>query len=263
VSHDDSFTGYWLTFARLHNVSYSGRAVSPCRRPSPRELISREALGPAMMFAPSARRPHCLERWPRRRRGAVSACGRRWWCRTGSPRPRHGWGARLAAAWRAWVNSPSRCRLRFRCRTGPTLGVQVCRTLNFNGGTVTARVVAAASFRRPEQRTQQIEQQSGAGPFAGPKAGVDDGALRCKEVRPKAHPSRLEQALRFFPRMVLLAFDDQQGPRSGFLVFTFASVHGLVREAHLHERSPGACDMEPVVELLRLLRIQRVRPSRT
>ena len=42
------------------------------------------------------------------------------------------------------VDSPSRCRLRFWCRTGQTLGVQLCRTLNFNGGTVTA----AASWRR-------------------------------------------------------------------------------------------------------------------
>jgi hypothetical protein len=42
------------------------------------------------------------------------------------------------------VDSPSRCRLRFRCRTGPTLGVQLCRTLNFNGETVTA----AASWPR-------------------------------------------------------------------------------------------------------------------
>jgi hypothetical protein len=40
------------------------------------------------------------------------------------------------------VDSLSRCRLRFRCRTGPTLGVQLCRTLNFNGGT------AAASWPR-------------------------------------------------------------------------------------------------------------------
>ena len=42
------------------------------------------------------------------------------------------------------ADSPSRCRLRFRCRTGPTLGVQLCRMLNFNGETVTA----AASWPR-------------------------------------------------------------------------------------------------------------------
>jgi hypothetical protein len=42
------------------------------------------------------------------------------------------------------VDSPSHCRLRFRCRTGPTLDVQLCRTLNFNSGTVTA----AASWPR-------------------------------------------------------------------------------------------------------------------
>ena len=63
------------------------------------------------------------------------------------------------------VDSPSRCRLRFCCRTGQTLGVQLCRTLNFNGGTVTAgSVVAAAFFSRPEQEHSKSNSSRAPGP---------------------------------------------------------------------------------------------------
>ena len=48
---------------------------------------------------------------------------------------------------------------------GPTLGVQLCRTLNVNGGTVTAAgVVAAACFRRPEQEDSKSNSSRTPGP---------------------------------------------------------------------------------------------------
>jgi hypothetical protein len=82
---------------------------------------------------------------------------------------------------------------------GPTLGVQLCHTLNVNGGMVTA---AASWLRRASgdrSKRQQIEQQSHAGPFAAPKPEsmmVPRGARRSDQ---KAHPGRLEQARRFLP----------------------------------------------------------------
>jgi hypothetical protein len=82
----------------------------------------------------------------------------------------------------------------------PTLGVQLCRTLNVNGGMGDGGcVMAAACFRRPEQEDSKSEQQSRTGPFAGPKPEsimVPRGASRSN---PRAHPSRLSWARRFLP----------------------------------------------------------------
>jgi hypothetical protein len=65
------------------------------------------------------------------------------------------------------VDSPGRCRLRFRCRTGPNLGVQLCRTLKVNGGEGGRRPRRGCGvLQETGARTQQIEQQSRAGPFA-------------------------------------------------------------------------------------------------
>jgi hypothetical protein len=48
---------------------------------------------------------------------------------------------------------------------GPTLGVQLCRTLNVNGGTVDGgHVVAAACFRRPEQEHSKSNSSRLPGP---------------------------------------------------------------------------------------------------
>ena len=63
-------------------------------------------------------------------------------------------------------------------------------------------------------------------------------------------------------RVVLLALDDQQGAAVGVLrVHLRLRPRVEVRVAHLHERDPGAGDVESVVELLRLLLVQRVRPA--
>ena len=48
---------------------------------------------------------------------------------------------------------------------GPTLGVQLRRTLNINGGMVDGgRVVAAACFRRPEQEDSKSNSSRTPGP---------------------------------------------------------------------------------------------------
>jgi hypothetical protein len=82
---------------------------------------------------------------------------------------------------------------------GSNLGVQLCRTLNINGGVVTAAgVVAAACFRRPEQEDSKSN-SSRAGPFAGPKPEpmtVPRGATRSNW---RTHPSRLGWARGFLP----------------------------------------------------------------
>jgi hypothetical protein len=65
--------------------------------------------------------------------------------------------------------------------------VQLSSALSVNAGTVTA----AGVLQETGTRRQQIEQQSHAGPFAGPKPEsmmVPRGARRSDE---QAHPSRL------------------------------------------------------------------------
>jgi hypothetical protein len=141
----------------------------------------RRSSGPPASPAPRG----CI----RRRRGAVSACGRGWWCRTGSPRPRHGWGARPAAAWRArWTPEPLPLAFPLPHRSNPgrtTLPHVELQRRDGDGG----RVVAAACFGRPEQGTQQIEQQSRAGPFAGPKP--ESMMLPCGARRSGQRPIRV------------------------------------------------------------------------
>jgi hypothetical protein len=44
------------------------------------------------------------------------------------------------------------------------LGVQLCRTLNFNGGSYGGRVVAASCFRRPEQERSKSNSSRAPGP---------------------------------------------------------------------------------------------------
>jgi hypothetical protein len=119
--------------------------------------------------------------------------------RTGSPRPRHGWGARLAAAWRARWTRRAVAALPFRCRTGPTLGRTTLPHVELQRRELRRPRRGRVVLQETGARTQQIEQQSRAGPFAGAKPESMMMPLRCEEVRPKAHPSRLEQARRFFP----------------------------------------------------------------
>src|SRR3954453_2867684 len=52
-----------------------------------------------------------------------------------------------------------------------------------------------------------------------------------------------------------------RGPRSGFFVLAFASVRGLMFALPICTRDPGAGDVVCVVELLRLLLVQGVRPA--
>jgi hypothetical protein len=53
-----------------------------------------------------------------------------------------------------------------------------------------------------------------------------------------------------------------RGLRAGFSTFTFRLGPAVeVRVAHLHERDARAGDVERVVELLRLLVVQRIRPG--
>jgi hypothetical protein len=50
-----------------------------------------------------------------------------------------------------------------------------------------------------EQEDSKIEQQSRAGPFAGPKPELMTVPRGTRRSEQKAHPSRLEQARRFLP----------------------------------------------------------------